>query len=179
MSATICPECGEELEIGSYPFCSAPGGHASVYAKDALSFDPAVVWQSVSNPGQYSFPGSSSEPCPAGYRPVVLDTLSKAERFTREFNAQERERLSGERAMEKAYWDDRIKQSRSDRRARLGHNPQALALMEAIARYRDAKRERKYGQKIEPNFHLQPLEFDAGNRQGYSSRETGWKDRKA
>ena len=175
----ICPQCGEELEVGDWPFCGSPGGHGSVYSRDALAFEPAVVWQSISDSERYSFPGSSTEPCPAGYRPIALDSIRKADRFTREFNAQERERLSGERAIEKAYWDERIKQARADRRAQLGHNPQALALMEAVARYRDAKRERKYGRKIEPNFHLQALEFDAGNRQGYSSKETNWRDRKA
>ena len=97
----------------------------------------------------------------------------------RRYNERERERLETERAMEKAYWDERIRQARSDRRARLGGNSRMLALLEAVAKYRDARRERKYSQRIEPNFHLQPLAYDAGNRQGFSSKETSWRDRKA
>jgi len=175
VSGTVCPECGKELEIGDYPYCP----HGSIFSRNALAFDPAIVWQSTSDPDSYSFPGNSSEPCPVGYKPIALDSLRKADGFVRRYNELERERLEGERAMEKAYWDERIRQSRSDRRARLGGNSRALALLEAVAKYRDARRERKYSQRIEPNFHLQPIEFDASNRQGYSSRESGWKDRKA
>jgi hypothetical protein len=140
--------------------------------------NPITVWESNVAPGTYSFPGRSDEPVPDGYHTVSLTNMREADRFVSKFNESERERITTERAAEKAYFDDRIKQRRSDTLARLSSNHRAVAMMKAVAELRDKKRENKYNRKIDPHFHIQALSFDAGNRQGYSSAETSWRDRK-
>jgi hypothetical protein len=146
---------------------------------NAKRFKPAKVWRSIADPTKYQFPGSSTDVCPDGYTEVTLDSVRSMEQFTKSFNETERLRLTEEREYQRLYFDRVIRERRVDALARLWHNPQALALLRACASYVDKKREIKYAQKIEPNFHLQPLEFDASNRQGFSSEETGWKDKKA
>ena len=52
-------------------------------------------------------------------------------------------------------------------------------MLKMAQQFVDERRRRKYAIKIEPNFHVQPVAFDATNRQGHASADTGWKDKKA
>lgn len=173
-----CPTCNQEMQVGDWPFCNPGGGHSPLREQNAKRFDPVVVWESITSPGQFSFPGRADEPVPDGYRALSLTNLREADRFVSRFNEQERARLSDERDYERQYWDARLSQRRSDTLARIGNNSRAAAMLKAVAEYRDAKRDRKYARKIDPHFHIQALSFDSGNRQGHSSAATGWKDRK-
>jgi DNA topoisomerase IA len=146
---------------------------------NAKRLESAKVWRSVTDPTKFQFPGAATDVCPAGYEEIVLDSIRAMEKFTKKFNEQERIRLTEEREYQKLYFDRQIRKHRQEQLEKLWHNPRAIALLRACATYVDAKREKKYARKIEPNFHLQPLEFDASNRQGFSSEDTGWKDKKA
>ena len=146
---------------------------------NAKRFESPVVWRSIADPTKFQFPGASTDICPDGYEEIVLDSIRAMEKFTKSFNERERLRLTEEREYQRMFFDRQIRRHRQEALEKMWHNPKAVALLRACAAYVDAKREKKYAQKIEPNFHLQPLEFDAGNRQGFSSPETGWKDKKA
>ena len=173
--------CPRQLDSGP---CGAQASRASSFPgqyrpTSAKRFDAIVVWESTAEPGKYSFPGDAREAVPDGYRKVELTNMQEADRFVSRFNESERSRLEDERHAEREYFDRRIKQRREDTMARLKNNPRAVAMLKAVQKYRDAARNRKYARKIDPNFHIQALSFDSGNRQGYSSEETGWRERKA
>ena len=148
-------------------------------SRDAKRFDAPRVWRSVTDPNKYQFPGSATDTCPDGYVEITLDSIRAMEKFTRTFNEAERQRLTEEREYQRLYFDKKIRERRREALEKHWTNPKAIALLRACAAYVDKKRALKYAQKIEPNFHLQALEFDATNRQGFSSEETGWKDKKA
>ena len=147
--------------------------------RNAKRFEAAVVWQSTTDPNKYQFPGSVTDICPAGYRPITLDSIRAMEQFTKKFNELERLRLAEERGYQQLFFDKMIRERRAAALEKMWHNPRAIALLRACAAYVDKKRERKYAQKIEPNFHLQALEFDASNRPAYNGPDTDWKDKKA
>lgn len=151
---------------------------------DAKRFEPAVVWRSVDRakagtPQEYQFPGRSDEPAPDGFVPVTLDSLRAIDRFTKSYNAVVKRQLDEEREMQRMVFDKSISDRRADALAKQWHNPKALALLKACIAYVDKKRARKYAMKIEPNFNMQAVSMDATNRQGWSSEESGWKDKKA
>lgn len=142
-----------------------------------------VVWRStdqsrIGTPREYQFPGDSSELPPAGFVAVTLDNLRAIDRFTKDYNEIVRRDLSEQREVVRMHFDKMIRDRRAEALRKVWTNPKALALLKSCQEYVDRKRERMYRTKIEPNFHVQPVAFDASNRQGYSSPETGWKDKK-
>lgn len=153
-------------------------------ATNAKRFDPVVIWRStdrtkIGTPAEYQFPGDARELPPPGFISVTLDNLPAMHRFTKSYNEAVRRQQSEEREIVRMHFDKSIADRRADALRKVWHNPRALALLKACQEYVDRKRERKYMQKIEPNFHIQPVAFDASNRQGHASEETGWRDKKA
>lgn len=151
---------------------------------DAKRFEPAVIWRSVDRtktgtPQEYQFPGRSDEKPPDGFVSVTLDSLRAIDKFTKSYNAVVKRQLDEEREMQRMMFDKSIADRRADALRKHWHNPKALALLKACQAYVDKKRERKYAMKIEPNFNMQAVSMDATNRQGWSSEESGWKDKKA
>ena len=80
-----CGECGQEIFIGSWPFCG-PNGHPPARGGDALGCIPPVIFQN--SEGHILFPGRSDERPPAGYESVELRTSPQREKFEREFTAR-------------------------------------------------------------------------------------------
>lgn len=173
---TTCSACGEELHIGDYPFCP----HGSIYPQNSQHFDPIVVWQSASDPDKYSFPGQSNEVVPAGYNKFVISNLREADRFVKRMNDLERQRLEGERSMRYAIDDAGVRERRRNEDARGAVNPRAEALRRRVREWADRKREavRSRSSRIDPQFHINVLSFNSGNRNSYSGPENGWRERK-
>lgn len=110
MNTTICSDCGDELEIGDYPFCP----HGSIYGNNAARFDPILVYEMPD--GQHFFPGSNKDKPPVeGAKPIVLDTLRKADRFVRETN----QRLQMEMDVQSAVYRDHSDRRRKENREQL------------------------------------------------------------
>lgn len=184
-----CKECGAEVFIGDWPWCP----HGSVHSENARRFDDIVVWQSNSDPDKYSFPGQANETVPDGYHKVVISNMREGDRFTARFNELERQKLQEERDMRRTLDDAGIRDRRAEEDARgwvmkadgskfyIRGNARAEALQRAAREWADKRREAKRGRhpRIDPNFHIQVLSFNSGNRSSYSGPETNWRERKS
>lgn len=172
-----CSECGQELEIGSWPYCP----HGSIYEGNARRFDPIVVWASNTDPEKFSFPGQANEPCPPEYHRVEITNLREADRFVSRMNAIERAKMMELRDLNYQALDEQTKRRREDTMARIHFNPKAAALFRAARDYADRRREEKRSRhrNLDPHFHINVLSFDSGNRNSYSGPETGWREKKS
>jgi hypothetical protein len=185
---SICPECGQEVQIGEWPYCP----HGSIYERNAQRWDPIVVWQSNSDGEKFSFPGQANEPCPEGYHRVEITDMRQADRFVSRMNAIERQKMEEARELRHTLDDAGVKDRRGEEDARgwamradgtkfyIRGNGRAEALQRRVREWADQLRERRRSQhaRLDPNFHIQVLSFDSGNRSSYSGQETGWRERK-
>lgn len=173
---TTCPECGHEIEFGEYPFCP----HGSIYEGNARRFDAIVVWASNSDPEKFSFPGQANEAVPEGYHKIEISNLREADQFVSKMNAIERRRMEEMRDMRYALDDAGIRERRRDEDARGTVNARAAALRRRVREWTDRIREHRRAAhpRIDPQFHIDVLSFDSGNRTSYSGSETGWRERK-
>lgn len=189
-----CPRCGEELDERSWPWCASesPGGHGSVRRNSAKRWDDIVVWQSNADADKYSFPGQSNEPVPEGYHKVVISNLREGDQFTARFNELERQRLQEERDRRRMLDDAGVRDRRAEEDARgwvmkadgskfhIRGNSRAEAMRRAVREWADRRREQKRERapNVDPNFHINVLSYDSGNRNSYSGAETNWRERK-
>jgi hypothetical protein len=167
------PKCGRcRAELDDYAFENT---------SMAQRFDPVLVFQSVTDDREFSFPGRNTEACPPGYKPIVLDSLRAADQFTKRFNAIEGEKGRTERALNHLYFDQRTKARRDDIRARIRGNPRAESLFRQVTAMMDKKRAAKRDQEMrwQPNGSFQVFSGDASNRQGWADSETDWRTRKS
>lgn len=183
-----CNKCGMEVFIGDWPWCP----HGSVRGENATRFDPIVVWQSNADPDKYSFPGQPNEPVPEGFHKIEITNLRQGDQFTSRFNELERRRIEEEREIRRTLDDAGIKDRRAEEDARgwamradgtkfyVRGNARAENLQRAAREWADKRREAKRGRqgRVEPNFHIQVLSFNSGNRGSYSGQETNWRERK-
>jgi hypothetical protein len=172
----MCPQCGQEIPIGSWPYCP----HGSVYPEYAQSFE-AIVYDRDPLTGNISYPMSAKDEIPAGYVRETLSTLDQVDRFCRvrsdEASAERRENIRAE----KEWWDQRIQTRRQfvdEEMKRRGFRGQGL---ERIRRFLDARREAKYDRLLSQEVHVfsDVFSYDSSNREPHSSPETGWRNRKA
>ena len=183
-----CPKCGVVFGIGDWPFCP----HGSLFHNDAQHFDPIVVWQSNTDSRKYSFPGRSDEPVPEGYHKVEITNMRQADQLVSRVDSIERAKLEAERALRRTLDDAGIADRRREEDARgwvmradgskfyVRGNARAEALQRAAREWADRRRQERRSQHggVNPNFHINVLSFDSGNRNSYSGPETGWRERK-
>ena len=94
-------------------------------------------------------------------------------------NGIERAKSEATRALNYEALDEQTKIRREDTLARIRGNPRAEALFRAARDWADKRRaEKRAKQSANPNFHIQVLSYDSGNRPSYSGPETGWRERK-
>ena len=147
--------------------------------RDARAFEPIVVWASDTDSRKYSFPGQADEPVAEGYHKVEITNLREADRFVQRINGIERAKAEATRALNYQALDEATKIRRENTVARIRGNPRAEALFRAARDWADKRRAEKRSQQcMDPNFHIQVLSFDSGNRSSYSGPETGWRERK-
>jgi hypothetical protein len=173
-----CNQCGKELQIGDYPFCSAPGGHGSTLPSRAQHFDPIVVH--VSHDGEYRFPASTDAPVPAGYAKVEIRTIQEADRISREVNAREDSTLrqvqhqsdagrAATRARNRAFMNN----------LRDRMSPAGRQFLDQAREYQEQKdRQRENTRPRSTNFHIEVFANDSSNRESHSDERTGWRSRK-
>jgi hypothetical protein len=176
---TPCPQCGHEIEIGQYPYCP----HGWIHERNAQRFETIVVWQSNSDAEKFSFPGQANEPAPEGYHKIEITNIRQADQFVARMNGIERRKLEAQRDQRYALDDAGVKQRRyeEDVLGRLRGNTRAENLQRRVREWADKLRERRRGQhpRIDPQFHINVLSFDSGNRNSYSGPETGWREKKS
>lgn len=182
-----CKACGEEVFIGSWPYCP----HGMVREVNSKRFDDIVVWQSDSDPDKYSFPGQSAEAVPDGYHKIAIRNLREADQFVTRFNNLEREKAESDLHLRHTLDDAGIKDRRAEEDARgwtmradgskfyVKGNSRAEALRRAVREWADRRREDRRKRTANPNFHINILSYDSGNRNSYSGEETGWRERKS
>lgn len=173
-----CPSCGDEMQIGDWPFCGGPGSHESIYRQDSQRFDPIVLHRDPLS-GEYSVPMHSSDPTPHGYEKIEIRTMREADKHIRYMDAREREKAVGNREMNRLYFEERTKERREkvDSLIRAGKlSGRAQWLAENARKMADAKHEKRFAKTLNPNCHFQALSFDSSNRMSYASKETGYRD---
>jgi len=185
---TTCPECGKELHIGDWAWCP----HEPLDERNAQRWDPIVVWASNSDAEKFSFPGQANEPCPEGYHKIEISNLRQADQFVSRMNDIERRKMEEARDMRHALDDAGVKDRRAEEDARgwamradgtkfyIRGNSRAENLQRRVREWADRQRERRRSQHphLDPQFHINVLSFDSGNRNSYSGPETGWREKK-
>ena len=177
MSTDTCPTCGGELIIGSYPFCKGnPSDHETVRTRMAQSIQGTVYFENAA--GEIRFPPSPSSPIPEGFIKKELTTLQAADRFMREQNARENARAQENIGHEKRYWKAVYEEgaARLESLLRAGRltGDRAVYAENAIRKMRNYQ-----GKKVhDSGFFIEPLAYDASNRDSWCGPETGWKERK-
>lgn len=173
---SACKECGENVEIGDWPYCP----HGSVFRERAQRFDPIVVWQSNTDSAKYSFPGQANEAVPEGYHKVEITNMRQADQLVARVNDIERRKLQELRDMRYALDDAGIKERRANEDARGVISERAAVLRRRVREWTDRRRadRRAAHPRIDPQFHINILSFDSGNRNSYSGAETGWREKK-
>lgn len=146
---------------------------------NASRFDPIVVWVNNENPDIVSVPGRSNEPVQSGYHAVHITDMRMADKMAAHINNISLRDAINQRAMEKEYWNEKTKDRRDSIRARIGGDQRRQALFAKVCEFVDRKRDRRYSKPLDPKGHFQALSFNSSNRQGYSDRDTGWKERRS
>ncbi len=167
--ATVCEHCEKILKVGDYPFCP----HESIYERNASVAPPTVVFRNAK--GEYRFPGRDTDKPPRGFQRVELSTQRSRDRFEKEMNTRETEKLRNiEYEKREAY--KRTVDLHMPRLLEIKRNSQS----EHTKRFIDvciADSERRLGRSIkdEAGFRLEHNHMDAQNRVPWQDRDTGWK----
>lgn len=176
MEPVKCSTCGKELEIGDYPFCP----HESIYGQQAQRFDPIVLHRDPST-GEYSVPGRSNDPVPAGYEKVEITNIRQADKIVREMDRRASHDASIKQDMNRQFFDEQRKAHReqvdAEMRRRGLDSGRARMLRDKVRAWADKQQEVRRARKGNPNTHFQVFAFDRSNRMPHSSRETGYRDR--
>lgn len=132
----VCPSCNSEIQVGDWPFCQPGGGHKSIYRQDALHFDPVLIYEMPD--GTHFYPGNNKDapPVPEA-KPILLDTLRKADTFMRETNAREQIEMDHRTEAKRNHYDRSLRESRAQLRAQLDRRGISRANIEAIISDRD------------------------------------------
>lgn len=180
--------CCHKLADGSSCTGTAPryfSHPGEIQPHNAQRFSPILIHQSLTDPNQFSFPGSSSDPCPSGYRPIAITNIREAEKWTKRINQLESSRAAELRDMNREYFEERtlIRRQEVDAKMRqtgLDSSGRARFLRDMARRVADLRHAKNFGPKaMNANFHINALEFDSSNRNSYSGPETNWRQRKS
>lgn len=178
--STTCPHCNQTLEIGQYPFCP----HGETRPEYAARFDPIALDRRkdpVTGEYTYSHPGSNSDPLEPGYERIHITTLREADRFSREQSKRINEESQFAVTQDRINWDAKTKERREAIDTEMTRRGITNSLLrDRVREYVDRKRETRYRRLLNRELHagFQVFNYDASNRPGYSSPETGWRERK-
>lgn len=163
-------------------YLSLPGEWRPVNAR---RFDPIVIHQAVDDADQFSFPGHSGDPTPAGYRRIEIDSVQAADYWTSRIDRLERAKAAETAVMNQAYFDEKTQARRERvdgemRRTGLDGSGRARWLRDKAREFVDRRTvEKRQTQTGRGGFHIQVMAYDSSNRQPYADVRTGWKESKA
>lgn len=173
----ICPTCGGELIVGSYPFCKGnPADHETVRTRMAQSIRGTVYFENAK--GEVRFPPSPNSKCPNGFERKELTTLRAADKFMREQNQRERIRADENVHHENSYWSSVYKDGASKLETLLRQGRFTGQRAEYVEQKIREMRNHTGKATRDPNFYIEPLVYDSSNRDSWCGPETGWKERK-
>jgi len=133
-----CEDCGKLKQIGDFPFC--PHGVPYWREADAKPFDPVLVYELED--GSHYYAGRNDDPPPIGHpraKPIILDTLRKADQFVRATNAREQEQID-RRTEEKRNHADKVqRESRAQLKVELEKRGISARNIDAIIADRDGR----------------------------------------
>lgn len=153
--SSICPICGEPLEVGSWPFCksrSNPTGHSSTLELNAQRFDPVVVFRKPD--GSFSFPGDTRQSTPRGCERIELRTIHEVRKFER--SQAERDYQTHERSRERdaQFFEPLKSNSRSDLRQKMQHfSPLGRAFAQTAIERNNQRRDKH--SNYQSGFHIE------------------------
>lgn len=184
--------CGvlREKEDGSIFNCVSSALRRVTYpgegaALNARRFEPLVVYERANHESlprgldRYYIPGQNNEPTEPGMKRIELTNIQDYNRFVKNVNAYETQKMRDHREMHREYWKSRRKAMRDDVNARIRHSPLLLSLARLVRARSDRKTGMRYGKALDAHFHAQLIEFDQGKIQDWCSENTGWKARRA
>ena len=164
---------------------SLPG---ELWARPARGFAPLVVYERPDHEhlpngiNRYYIPGRNDEPTEAGMKRIELTNMAEYNRWVKEANTYETQKMRDHRAMHEYYWRARRKALREDVDARVGpmrSHPLVKFLSQTMRARSDQKTARRYGKPLDAHFHSQLMEFDQGNMQDHCSEDTRWRSTRA
>ena len=134
-----CPQCGDELEIGSWPMCKGPGSHGSIYRRNALAFDPILAWELPD--GQKISTGSNDINVipPGGGKPIWVTDLHHADRLMKDIRRHEQEEIDIRAEHKRNHYDKVQRESRTQLRAELERRGISARNMDAIIADREGR----------------------------------------
>lgn len=128
---------------------------------------------------RFYVPGRNTEPTEPGMIRHDITNMQAYNRFIKNVNSHELEKMRDHRSMHEAYWGARRKAMRDDVNARIRHEPLLLSLARIMRKRSDQKSNQRYGKSLDPHFHAQLLEFNQSNMQDFCAEDTNWKSRRA
>ncbi len=132
MNITICEKCGAELTHGDYPFCP----HGSIFRQNSLHFEATLIYELPD--GSHHFCGSNTDKPPVeGAKPILLDTLRKADAFVKSTNQREQEIMDIRAEHKRNHFDRVQREVRRQLLERLDRAGLSRSNAEAIMRDRD------------------------------------------
>ncbi len=158
-----CSQCGDEIFIGSWPFC--PHGYAG--ESNAQHFEPVVYFQSPS--GHRIFPGRTSEAAPAGYVRHELRTIRQVRNFERDENRKLYEQHHDSKLREQIIYEAERKPRIEAVRARMASmNPAERACAERLLERVSRRSFSSEASKYDAGFYVEPFSRDASNRRPWN-----------
>jgi hypothetical protein len=171
---TRCDQCGDRLEVGSWPFCRGKGSHQPARASRAAAFAPIEYY--IGPNGDECYPGRAG--CRRtkaalerdGYTLKQITSIRGYEQWQRQQVTRinvEREQLA---ERESRYWDPQ----RAEARKQLHHDMQHMTpfgrdlARAAIERNNERGRQRF---RQAPTPMSQAMEFDSSNRAEWRDRD--------
>lgn len=178
-SVVICSSCGHELAIGDYPFCP----HGSIFSENATRFDPIVLFRDGTT-GEIYPATHTSDPTPDKHERIEITNMRQADHYVKHFSAIERTKRVERGENTRLFFEERTKERREkmDGLIKSGKlTGRALWLAEKAREFADRKHDKRFStaRSLDSNVHFQALSFNSSNRMPYSSKETGFRDRRS
>jgi hypothetical protein len=173
-----CSTCGDEMNIGDWPFCSGPGSHGSIFHRSAQGFDPIRVYEQPD--GSLFFPGrNDGSDAPAGAKPIDITTLQQWDKIEARENARQDSLLRDQVRAKQQRIDQTVKTTREQLYAELDKRGISRKNADEIIRDRDERRAKARFFTPRANFTSEVFSQDSSNREAHRDADTGWKGRKA
>lgn len=165
----ICKDCGQELEIGSWPYCP----HGSTRGTFAAGFDPVVIHRDAQ--GNFRYPAHVNAPIPEGFQKVELRTTHEVRAFEAEVNQRERAKADMNLSQRESAFSLQQAARRRDLRSDMNHMSEQGRDFARLAMDRTNNR-RAVPRDV--GFHLDVFSNNSSNREVHRDAKTDWKGRK-
>lgn len=151
---SVCPDCGAELVLGSYPFCRGKKeDHETVRSRWAQEGSATVVYRSRT--GECWYPVGDNARPPIGYEKVELHNTQERDSFEREIGERETAKFRESAHNQRTDWNKTMAMYRDKIKELKEMSPTGRMMADQISKDME-KREKMYDQKLkgEAGFHI-------------------------